>query len=193
MARRAEPLAADTVWAVRPEEPRDVPAVEAVVTAAFGGPGVAALLSDMRGDHCWRGLSFVVSPTAEPDAVVGHVSYTRGWVDSPDELVEVLVLSPMSVHPRWQRQGAGTTLIHRSLAELGGRPEPFVFLEGSPHFYARAGFEPAAENGFTRPSTRIPEKAFQLWRLDGGARAAALTGALVYPDVFWRHDAVGLR
>jgi putative acetyltransferase len=42
-----------------------------------------------------------------------------------------------------------------------------------------------------RPSARIPEPAFQAWRLS--AFRDGLSGALVYPDVFWRHDAVGLR
>lgn len=32
---------------------------------------------------------------------------------------------------------------------------------------------------------------FQVWRLP--AYHGDVTGALVYPDVLWRHDAVGLR
>jgi putative acetyltransferase len=38
---------------------------------------------------------------------------------------------------------------------------------------------------------RIPGAAFQVVLL--AAYDAGVTGALVYPDVFWRHDAVGLR
>ena len=180
-------------WTVRHELPRDVPVVQSLVAEAFGGPDVADLLLDMRRDHCWRQLSFVVTPAAEPDSIAGHVAYTRGWVDAPGALTEVLILSPMSVHPARQRQGAGTTLIQESLAQVKGRPEPLVFLEGSPRYDGRLGFEPAIGHGFTRPSSRIPEAAFRLWRLDGGAAGGELTGALVYPDVFWRHDAVGLR
>jgi putative acetyltransferase len=37
----------------------------------------------------------------------------------------------------------------------------------------------------------IPEPAFQAWPLPSYDQA--LRGALVYPDVFWRHGAVGLR
>jgi putative acetyltransferase len=66
-----------------------------------------------------------------------------------------------------------------------------VFLEGDPRYYGPLGFAPAGAWGFTRPSVRIPEAAFQAVRLP--AYDAGVTGALVYPDVFWRHDAVGLR
>ena len=178
-------------FVVRAERPEEEDEVGAVVRAAFEGPEVAALLRDMRRDHCWLGLSFVAERTAAPGDVVGHVSYTRGWVDAPDRLVEVLVLSPLSVRPDLQRRGVGRTLVAQSFGALSGRPEPVVFLEGDPAYYAGSGFVAAGSWGFIRPSVRIPEAAFQARLLP--AYDAALTGALVYPDVFWRHDAVGLR
>jgi putative acetyltransferase len=66
-----------------------------------------------------------------------------------------------------------------------------VFLEGEPAYYGRLGFVPGAGAGFRRPSLRIPEPAFQAALLP--AHEPWMTGTLVYPDVFWRHDAVGLR
>jgi putative acetyltransferase len=183
-------------WLVRPERPEDEPVVDTVVRAAFGGPEVPALLRDMRRDHSWVGLSFVAEREhpgdgVESGSVVGHVSYTRGWVDTVDRLVDVLVLSPLSVRPDVQRRGVGRALIHCSIEALVTRPEPVVFLEGDPAYYGRLGFRSAAESGFARPSVRIPVAAFQLWQLP--AYVDDLSGALVYPDVFWRHDAVGLR
>jgi putative acetyltransferase len=178
-------------WIVRPERPSDEARVESVVTAAFGGRRVASLLADMRRDHCWLGLSFVAEPPDQPGEIVGHVAYTRAWLDAPTRMIDVLTLSPLSVSPPWQRQGVGRELVHRSLEMLQARPESLVFLEGDPRYYARLGFEPAGEWGFSRPSVRIPEPAFQVRRLR--AHGAELSGALVYPDVFWRHDAVGIR
>lgn len=179
----------DQPWRVRAERPADEAAVDALVAAAFGGPEVPVLLGEMRRDHCWLGLSHVAED-ARGD-VVGHVSFTRAWVDDPQRLVEVLVLSPMSVMPGQQRRGVGRVLVHRSLDALAERPEPAVFLEGDPAYYSGLGFVPATPLGFTRPSVRIPEPAFQVRRLP--AYQPGLSGALVYPDVFWRHDAVGLR
>lgn len=173
---------------VRPETPIDVQAVQDVVRAAFGGDQVPDLLAGMRESVAWLGLSFVAEEDGE---VVGHVGYTRAWVDAPDRVVDVLVLSPVSVRPDRQRQGVGTALVTETLALVRDRDEPLVFLEGDPRYYARLGFEPAGRWGFTAPSARIPERAFQAVRLP--SYDDALTGALVYPDVFWRHDCVGLR
>jgi predicted enzyme related to lactoylglutathione lyase len=66
-----------------------------------------------------------------------------------------------------------------------------VVLEGDPAYYSRLGFEPAEPWGLLRPSPRIPRPAFQWVRLS--AHEPWMRGRVVYPDVFWRHDAVGLR
>jgi putative acetyltransferase len=177
-----------TPLTVRAETPDDLPATREVVAAAFGEEPVADLLDALRVSSAWRDLSFV----AEQDGrVVGHVAYSRGWLDAPARLVEVLVLSPLSVHPAVHGRGVGSDLVRRSLGLLEGRPEPLVFLEGSPAYYGRLGFLPGAPQGFTPPSTRIPPAAFQVVEL--ASYEPWMTGALVYPDVFWEHDAVGLR
>jgi putative acetyltransferase len=173
---------------VRAETPADVPAVQEVVRDAFGGDRVPGLLAELRSSVAWLGLSFVAEQDEE---IVGHVSYTRAWVDAPERVVEVLVLSPLSVRPGHQRRGVGAALVRASLDRLHDRDEPLVFLEGDPGYYHRLGWRPAGDWGFTPPSVRIPDPAFQAVRLP--AYDAGLTGALVYPDVFWRHDCVGLR
>jgi putative acetyltransferase len=66
-----------------------------------------------------------------------------------------------------------------------------VFLEGDPGYYSRLGFERADELVFRKPSLWIPDAAFQVFRLP--SYEAWMTGALVYAQTFWDHDAVGLR
>ena len=68
---------------------------------------------------------------------------------------------------------------------------PVVFLEGIPSYYPRFGFRPARSMGFTPPSVRIPDEAFMAFPFP--SYDPSLCGALVYPDAFWRADAVGLR
>ena len=173
---------------VRPERAEDHDVVREVVRAAFGEDGVADLLDDLRTNPAWLDLSLVAEEAGE---VVGHVSVTRGWVDDPRRVVDVLVLSPLSVRPDRQRRGIGKALVEAALAEAAARDEPLVFLEGDPRYYSRLGFVAAGPLGFTAPSPRIPDRAFQVWPTP--AYRGGLSGALVYPDVFWRHDAVGLR
>lgn len=186
---------------VRAEEPGDESAVGDVVRRAFDGgrrqgsgegsghgSAVQALLGELRASDAWLGLSFVA---LEGDAVVGHVAFTRSRLDAPAALVDVLVLSPLSVAPAHQGRGVGTALTRYALGELGSRPEPLVFLEGSPSYYTRFGFVAGGPRGFRRPSLRIPEPAFQVRSLP--ADDGSLTGTLVYHRAFWDHDAVGLR
>ncbi len=182
----------------RAEAPGEEAAVAAVVRQAFGaGSGVDDLVRDLGASDAWVGLSFVA---VQDDAVVGHVAFTRSRLDAPGALVDVLVLSPLSVAPRWQGRGVGTALTRYALGQLTSRLTaradqapiaPLVFLEGAPGYYRRFGFVPAGPEGFRRPSLRIPEPAFQVLRLD--ASAPTLTGTLVYHRAFWDHDAVGLR
>lgn len=173
---------------VRPERPEDVDGVQAVVAAAFGDEPVAELLADLRRNPAWLGLSLVAEQDGE---LVGHVSLTRAWVDDPARVVEVVVLSPLSVRPDRQGHGVGSALVHAVLDLAGDRDEPLVFLEGDPAYYSRLGFVAAGRLGFTAPSVRIPPLAFQVWTAP--SYSGGVSGTLVYPDVFWRHDAVGLR
>ncbi len=175
---------------IRPEDTRDHAAVRDLVARAFvEEPTVADLVSLLRADSAAQaGHSYVAEIGGE---VVGHVMMTRAWVDALPRLVRVLVLSPLSVAPEWQYRGIGGALVEFALAEASGGDHPLVFLEGSPLYYTRFGFQRASRLGFVAPSRRIPDPAFQVVTLP--AYEDWMTGALVYPDVFWRLDAVGLR
>jgi putative acetyltransferase len=175
---------------VRVMEPDEFDTMRALSVAAFGGdPAIGPLLDLLRASWAWDDdLSFVAERGGE---LVGHVLYTHAFVDAPERLVDVLLLSPIGVRPDLQRQGIGGDLITRSLDALGRRSEPLVFLEGHPTYYPRFGFELGADRGFVAPSLRIPRAAFMVYPLPN--YEPWMTGTLVYPDAFWRTDAVGLR
>lgn len=176
---------------IRVERPADADAVRDVVLAAFvSEPEVADLVDALRRSTAWRPELALVAESGGD--VVGQVMASRGWLDAPDRLIEVLVLSPLSVRPDHQRVGVGSSLVN-GLLELAAdrRAEPLMFLEGDPRYYSRLGFVAAGPLGFRRPSLRIPEPAFQVRKLH--AAADGLSGTLVYPDVFWELDCVGLR
>jgi putative acetyltransferase len=174
---------------VRPAQPADRESVRRVVAAAFGDEGrtvvdlVAALDASGRTE-----LSLVAEVAG---AVVGHVQLNRSWLDTRRSLVDVLVLSPLSVDPSRQGGGIGGLLVAAALEGASASGVPAVFLEGSPDYYGARGFERASARGFTRPSARIPDAAFQVAVL--ASYEEWMTGALVYCDAFWVHDCVGLR
>lgn len=174
---------------IRPEAAGDHAAVGDVHRAAFGDEGdvVARLVEGLRASPP-PSLSLVAD---DAGTVVGHVMFSRSLLDAPDRLVDVPVLSPLGVVPARQRQGIGSALVRRGLEILADRGVPLVFLEGSPAYYPRFGFEPGGDHGFRKPSLRIPDAAFQVVRLP--AYEPWMTGTLVYAQTFWDYDLVGLR
>lgn len=176
---------------VRNEEPRDADAVAELQREAFGVQGdvVAALVDDLRmllSDEI--GLSLVAECRG---LVVGHAMFSRVLIDAPARLVAAEILSPIGVRPDARHKGVATALIRSGLEILSARQIPAVFLEGDPAFYSRFGFVPAGTRGFRKPSLRIPDAGFQVVTLP--AHEPWMTGTLVYPEPFWRHDLVGLR
>lgn len=133
-------------------------AIRAVTAAAFtevehsapsveadGTPGEATLVGWLREDAGWvPELSMVAEADGE---VVGHVVCTRGELAGRP----ALGLGPVSVSPATQRSGIGSALMHAVLGAADALGEPVVVLLGSPDYYGRFGFVPAAELGIEAP------------------------------------------
>ena len=164
--------------------------MDALVAAAFEEPidgTVVRMLRLLESYDAVRASLVAV----QDEELVGHVQLNRSWVDARESLADVLVLSPLSVSPAHQRAGIGTQLVRAALEEAQRLEAPAVFVEGSWDYYGHRGFVPATRHGFTRPSPRIPEPAFQVALLPG--HEDWMMGPLVYTEAFWAADAVGLR
>jgi len=172
---------------IRRQLPENAASVRNVLARAFNREPEVCDLEDALA----RRLDSTGYVAVHDGRVVGHVRLTRGWIDAEARLIEVLVLSPLSVAPDLQRRGIGRALVQRAVAEAERAGSPAVFLEGDPAYYSRLGWQPASELGVTAPSVRIPDRAFQAVRLS--AWEPEMTGALVYADTFWALDVVGLR
>lgn len=175
---------------IRGEGEGDRGAIRDVQTRAFGDDGLVARLVDALrvADAPLPVLSFVAE---EDGQVVGHVMLSASRLDAPRRIVDVYVLSPLGVAPEHQRNGTGTRLIEHAISAADADGAPLLFLEGSPRFYGKRGFERADAAGFRSPSLRIPGPAFQVARLSG--YEPWMTGTLVYSETFWALDCVGLR
>ncbi|MBR7839081.1 N-acetyltransferase [Actinospica durhamensis] len=183
------PAAAPHDLVLRAETPADHAAVRTLISAAFEDEHVAVLADALRlAPAPLAPQAFV----AEADGrIIGHVMLSASRLDAPRQLVDVLVLSPLSVLPEYQGRAIGTRLVRRALEAADARGVPLLFLEGSPRYYGARGFARADTLGFRSPSLRIPEPAFQVARL--AAYQPWMTGTLVYAETFWALDCVGLR
>lgn len=173
---------------VRPEQPVDREDVLRVIAAAFEDHGqeVADIWAAL-GHHKRAGL--VVEQGGH---VLGHVGLSRAWLDARPALVEVWVLSPLSVMPDRQGEGIGTALLAEAVETARASGVPVLFLEGSPFYYGARGFERADRRGFLPAALeRTPRAAFQCVCFDG--LEDWMSGQLIYPDVWWSHGSAGLR
>lgn len=126
--------------AIRAERPADRSAVHAIHEAVFSD-GEAGLVDTLRASG-----DLVLSLVAEvEDAVVGHVAYSRGYLDNRP----VVMLGPVGVRPGWQGQGIGRQLIEDGNEQLAAAGEAAIFVVGDARYYARFGFEAGAAARFS--------------------------------------------
>ena len=176
--------------AIRPQRLEDDLAVRRILTAAFNDDGRVAGLAEALRARLDRGAALVA--VDGNSRILGYAQLSVSWVDAPDRLVEVLVLSPLAVAPAHQSQGIGSRLLAAAREEADRLGAPLLFLEGDPGYYSARGWRPAGELGFVPPSARIPGPAFQVVTLRG-YEPTTMRGALIYNDTFWSRDCVGLR
>jgi predicted N-acetyltransferase YhbS len=173
---------------LRDETPADRDAILALTSDAFaispatglpadGEPVEVNVLRDLfDAKEYLPGLSVVAVLDGK---AVGHVISTRGWVGDH----EILGLGPIGVAPRLQRQGIGSALMKESIARANAAGEIGIALLGSPDYYSRFGFVPAATLGVLPPEEAWGDyfQLLPLARWHEGVR-----GAFRYAEPFTR-------
>ena len=158
---------------VRAEEPRDADAIRRVTEAAFGSPVEAILIDRLRRD----GDLVVSLVAAEGDEIVGHIAFSRLFLEAEGGRHAALALAPLSVRPDHQRQGIGGRLVragHEAAARAG---ESLIVVLGDPLYYGCFGYSHARARDF--------ESRYQMAELQALALGPApRTGRLVYPRAF---------
>lgn len=147
-------------WITRAETGADIPAIRAVVLAAFETPLEADLVDALRADSSWiDGLSVV--STDEDGEVIGHALLTRCHIgDTP-----ALCLAPVAVRPEHQKSGAGSAAIRAALAAARDMGERYVTVLGHPAYYPRFGFTRASAHGIGL-TIDVPDEAMMALALD---------------------------
>ncbi len=166
--------------AVRPETVADHADVRAITAAAFD-PDVAARVDSVRGP---ADISLVA---VQDGTLLGHVLFTpvpvQPQVGSPWGAV---ALALVSVRPSQHGRGIGRALIEAGLEACREAGHGVCFVRGSPAYYPRFGFEPAAAHGLQLPQQEAldpPSEALLVLELRDGALPAR-GGVVQYPPAF---------
>jgi putative acetyltransferase len=148
-------------------------AIDDVLKSAFGRGDEVALVARLRANE-----DALFELVAEEDGeVVGHVVFSRLWVDRFDLYG---ALGPLAVQPDRHRQGLGSKLVRTGLEcarEFGCHG---VLVLGDPAYYGRFGFSAEAAREVAAPYRGLP--AFQGLALEDDAFAGAMS--VTYPDAF---------
>jgi putative acetyltransferase len=169
-------------WTIRPEQPLDIDQIHDLHRAAFGRGDEAELVDAIRsGPDFVPELSMVAA--AADGSVLGHVLVSRIGFEEEEYGIRghVLALAPLAVLPPHGGRGIASALTAQVLALADARDEPFVFVLGSPAFYARFGFLPAADFGIESPFGDAG-RAFQVRPRPKGP--APVAGTVFYPRAF---------
>lgn len=161
---------------IRWEQDADRSAIRLVNQAAFGTSEEADLVDALRADGVV--LRSAVAETAGD--VVGHVLFSRMWIDTAHAAIDAVALAPVAVLPSHQRQGVGDRLIRFGLAALREAGERIVLVVGHPPYYPRFGFSTALASGIDSP---FPVDAFMALELVPGA-LDGVRGRVHYPSAF---------
>ncbi len=143
---------------IRQEQKKDWQAVERLTRAAFwreeriGKIGVGAvehyMVHKMRGREGIENLTFVAEVD---DRVVGHIIYSVGsYILQPDgEKKAVLNFGPVSVLPKYQKQGVGSALMIHSIQKAKELGYGGIVFFGHPTYYPKFGFGEAKDFNIT--------------------------------------------
>ncbi|NSW53497.1 MAG: N-acetyltransferase [Anaerolineae bacterium] len=124
---------------IRKESPEDAGVIRQINQVAFGHPEEAQLVDDLRE----AGALLLSMVACDGEQVVGHIAYSRGWIECEGERIPSVALAPMAVLPDYQSKGVGSILLSTSLYTLREMGEAHVFVLGHTWFYPRFGFVPA--------------------------------------------------
>jgi len=137
---------------IRRFAPPDLPAVHEVIAQAFrSAEEPDALPIEVGLFHALLDAGDVVAElnmvAVDGASVLGHVVCSHAFAGAH----RVVGLGPIGVLPERQGAGVGSALMHAAVGASDALGIPLVGLLGSPGYYSRFGFEPAANHSIVPP------------------------------------------
>ena len=166
---------------IRQETKNDFRAVYSLTKSAFGQVNESELIEALRKSHTFvPELSLVAIIDSQ---IVGHILFTKIIISDPAGFENSsLSLAPLSVDPRFQRQGIGGQLIRFGLNKAKELGYKSVIVLGHEHYYPKFGFSPSSKWDIKAPYD-VPENAFMgIELVENGLMNAR--GTVQYPKEF---------
>lgn len=117
------------------------------------------------------------------EEIVGHIMFTKGWVEGQGEQTEILVVAPLAVSPKYQSVGVGSSLMKEGLRIAKEQGYKGVSVLGSEKYYPKFGYQGAIKFGIKAPF-EVPSENFMALELYEDALKDA-EGTLVYAKEFF--------
>jgi len=129
---------------IRTSTPRDRDAIRLVEEHAFGQPVEAGLV-----DALVTGGDAVTELVAEEDGqVVGHILFSRLFVEADGAKFPAVALAPLAVEPSFHGTGIGGALVREAHVRLKEAGETLSVVLGDPEYYGRFGYDRQRAAGF---------------------------------------------
>ncbi len=162
-----------SMMSIRAATPGDRDAIRQVEEHAFGQPAEAGLVDALVSE----GDAVVELVAVEDGQVVGHILFSRLFVQTAGGKVPAVALAPLAVEPSFHGTGIGGALISEGHIRLRQAGETLAVVLGDPAYYGRFGY--------THERAAMFESAYQGEALQALAWGdAPETGLLVYPSAF---------
>jgi putative acetyltransferase len=162
-----------SMMSIRAATPRDRQAIRAVEEHAFGQKAEAGLV-DALIDNGDAVLELVAE---EEGAIVGHILFSRLYVQNGAKTHPAVALAPLAVEPAFHGTGIGGALVREAHIRLKAAGETLAIVLGEPEYYGRFGYAHARAAGFA--------SEYQCEALQAQAWGDAPTsGSLVYAAPF---------
>lgn len=162
-----------SMMSIRAATPRDRDAIRRVEEHAFGEKAEAGLVEALV-----QNRDAVLELIAEEDGeIVGHILFSRLYVETGGRLHPAVALAPLAVEPVFHGTGIGGALVREAHIRLKAAGETLSLVLGEPKYYGRFGYAHARAAGF--------ESEFQSVALQALAwDEAPESGRLVYAAPF---------
>ncbi|SDX11591.1 Predicted N-acetyltransferase YhbS [Paenibacillus sp. PDC88] len=129
-------------WNIRQEYPSDYYAITELHALTFSysyGMGEAVLVNILRARSTFDPeLSLVCELDGQ---IIGHILFTPQPIRIQGSTYQGLILSPLAVHPNYQKQGIGSALIEAGHHRALHKDFALSVVLGHPHYYVRFGYQ----------------------------------------------------